>query len=114
MSVMSGARDLVHARGGNWPVPNPIVDFLMSMAAGLALVTPLYLVFVRGVRSYQLGLHCSHWWRNVLCGLLFYPLVLLHVSVVHGVLTHFFEPVPHQIETVYRESPTRHTFFVLS
>ena len=80
---------------------------LLSQLALVSVVSlPFLVLFVRGGRAYQMGLHASHWGRNVVAGLGSYLLAAPLVAITNLLALQFYHRNPHSIELAIRESPT--------
>lgn len=83
---------------------------LLVIAAQLSLLIdlslPIMLLVTRGAQLYQMGLHCSHFGRNVLAGLGACVLAFLPVMILFQASSTVFEPRRHPLEVFVRSSPT--------
>lgn len=79
---------------------------LLAVSLMIELSLPVILVTVRGARLYQMGMHCSHFTRNVLVGIGAYFLAFPPVSITFLGAQELFERREHVLEQLIRESPT--------
>lgn len=82
------------------------VEFEMfnQLAYVLLLSLPFVVVFFRGAKLYQIGLHLCRVWRNALAGFVTYFIAAPAVTLTYFLALQFFERTPHKIEQLLVES----------
>ena len=67
---------------------------------------PFFLIMARGVRPYQMGVHCSRCGRDAVLGLGSFFLSIPLIALAFLAATLLFEPRRHEVEKLLRDNPS--------
>lgn len=93
-------------------IASPTFSNAEQIALLLVITLPFVLIYFRGARPYQMGLHSSHCVRNILLGLASFLLAVPLIAGVNLVALHFFENTPHRLVQEIQKSPTALNFIL--
>lgn len=77
-----------------------------QIALLLVITLPFVLLYVRGAQTYQMGLHCSYWRRNILLGFVAFLMAVPLIAAANLIALQFFESTPHRLVQVIQNAPT--------